>query len=140
MIPQKTTIIRFQSKSLDDLRTNRRCRQQSIDDKPISIITRTEMNLSTIGCNDNYAEINENSCHDDETHDLRRQRCHSAPGSPTKINDKELTMFIQCGQKSMTDSFVYNVDLSDTNKAMHQSHSRTSVLFVCLMPRISCLF
>jgi hypothetical protein len=86
------------------------------------------MDLSGIGCN-NHLEIDENQFYNDE---LRPPRSHSAPVSPTKFYDKELAAFIQCEQQQH-DSFVYNIDLSDTNETIHQPHSRTAIFFVSLL-------
>jgi len=91
------------------------------------------MDLTGIGC-DNNIEI------DDDERDLRLQRSHSAPVSPTKVYDKEFAAFIECEQQQqqlMTDSFVYNIDLSDTNQTTHQSQSRTAIFFVSLLQLIS---
>jgi hypothetical protein len=92
------------------------------------------MDLTDIGC-DNNIEIDDN----DDERDLRLQRSHSAPVSPTKVYDKEFAAFIECEQQQqlMTDSFVYNIDLSDTNQTTHQSHSRTAIFFVSLLQLIS---
>ncbi len=115
----------FQSKSLDDLRLN-----EQTDDNHVSNTARTEIDLSDIGC-DNHINIGDNE------DDLKSQRSQSAPVSPTKIYDKELAAFIQYEQQQQQqligDSFVYNIDLSDTNETNHQPHSRTAIFFVSLL-------
>lgn len=131
--------IKFLSKSLDDLQIRRQRRQKQIDGNHVSNTTRTEMDLTGIGC-DNNIETDKNQLSsadddDDDEHDLRLQRCYSAPVSPTRIYDKELAAFIECEQQQqqmMGDSFVYNIDLSDTNETTHQSHPRSAIFFVSL--------
>ncbi len=123
---KQTSKRKFQSKSLGDLQISRQT-----DDNRVSNTTRTEMDLSGIGGCDNYIK-------DNDDNDLRSQRSQSAPVSPTKIYDKELAAFIQCEQQQqqqqiISDSFVYNIDLSDTDKTVHQPHSRTSIFFVSLL-------
>ncbi|CAF0996293.1 unnamed protein product [Rotaria sordida] len=125
---KKILKIKFQSKSLDDLRLHRECQHQQTDDNYVSNTTRTEIDLSTIGCNMNI-DINEKQLYDDDKYDLREQKCQSAPVSPTKIYDKELATFIECEQKLITDSFVYNIDLSDTNDITCQPQARTAIFF-----------
>ncbi|CAF2667301.1 unnamed protein product [Rotaria sp. Silwood2] len=127
---KKILQIKFQSKSLDDLRLHRECQRQQTDDNYVSNTTRTEMDLSTIGCNMNI-DIDEKQLYDDNKHDLREQKSQSAPVSPTKIDDKELATFIQCEQKLITDSFVYNMDLSNVNDITRQPRARTAIFFVC---------
>ena len=115
--------IKFQSKSLDDIQIHRR---KQINSDHVSNTTRTEMDLSGIGCNNiNNSDIDE--------YDIRPQRSQSAPVSPTKFYDKELAAFIQCEQQQkelISDSFVYNIDLSDTNETSNQPHLRTAIFFV----------
>lgn len=123
---------KFQSKSLDNLLLHHQCRQTS--DNHVSNTTRTEMDLSGIGC-DNHINIDE---YEDDDNDLKPQRSQSAPVSPTKIIDKEFDAFIQCEQQQqqqqlISDSFVYNIDLSDTNETSHQLQSRTAIFFVSLL-------
>ncbi|CAF3597370.1 unnamed protein product [Rotaria sp. Silwood1] len=125
----KTVQIKFQSKSLDDLRVHRECQRQQTDDNYVSNTTRTEMDLSAIGCNVNI-DINEKQLYDDNNkHDIREQKSQSAPVSPTKIYDKELATFIQCEQKLITDSFVYNIDLSDVNDITRQPQASTAIFY-----------
>ncbi len=125
---KQTSKRKFQSKSLGDLQIPRQT-----DDNRVSNTTRTEMDLSGIGDCDNYIKDNDD--------DLKSQRSQSAPVSPTKIYDKELAAFIQCEQQQqqqqiISDSFVYNIDLSDTDETVHQPHTRTSIFFVSLLLKI----
>jgi hypothetical protein len=121
LLKQPKAQIKFQSKSLDDLRIS-----QEIDDNHVSNTTRTEMDLSGIGCCN--IEMNNNQ------DDLKSQRSQSAPVSPTKFYDKELAAFLQCEQQQLlTDNFVYNIDLSDTNETSHQPQLRTAIFFVSLL-------
>ncbi|CAF3642028.1 unnamed protein product [Rotaria sordida] len=118
--------IKYQSKSVDNLLINRQYRQEKYrqtstgdDNNNISITTRPELDLSCIGSDE---ENNE--------YDLEIQRSRSAPISPTRIYDKELGAFIDCEQQqSITDSFVYNIDLSDQNESTHQPNSRIAIFF-----------
>jgi hypothetical protein len=117
--------IKFRSKSLDDLIMNRP--SQSNDDQSISNTTRTEMDLSGIGCpiNKEIDNLTDNY--------LQPPTSQSAPVSPTKIHDKEFDAFIQNEQQQLiADNFVYNIDLSDTNESTHQPHSRREIFFVSL--------
>ena len=41
----------------------------------------------------------DNDDDDDDERDLRLQRSHSAPVSPTKVHDKEFDAFIECEQQ-----------------------------------------
>lgn len=132
---KQTSKKKFQSKSLDDLSLNHH-RYRQINDNHVSNTTRTEMDLSGIGC-DNHMNHNNNS-NDDNDNDLKPQRSQSAPVSPTKIYDKEFAAFIQCEQQQqqqelISNSFVYNIDLSDTNETSHQVHSRTAIFFVSIL-------
>ena len=118
--------IKFRSKSLDDLKMNRPF-QSNDGDQSISNTTRTEMDLSGIGCPINK-QIN-----DDDHHHLQPPTSQSAPVSPTKIHDKEFAAFIQNEQQQLiANSFVYNIDLSDTNENAHQPQSRREIFFVSL--------
>ncbi|CAF1043007.1 unnamed protein product [Rotaria sp. Silwood1] len=116
--------IKYQSKSVDDLLINRQniYKQTSTVNDNNNNISKTilpELDLSGIG---SYEENNE--------YDLEIQRSRSAPVSPTKIYDKELGAFIDCEQhQSITDSFVYNIDLSDQNENIHQPNSRLAIFF-----------
>ncbi|CAF2187449.1 unnamed protein product [Rotaria magnacalcarata] len=120
----KTSLIRFQSKSLDDLRLRRECQHKQADSNHVTNTTRTEIDLSTIGCNYNNNKI---QFYEDNEHDLPGQKSQSAPVSPTKVYDTELATFIQCEHKLVTDSFVYNVDLSDTNETIRQPQARSAI-------------
>jgi hypothetical protein len=128
----KSSLIKSQSKSLDDIQIHQQHRRKQLNNNHVSNTTRTEMDLSGIGCN-NDLEIDEYLS--DNEDDQRPQRSQSAPVSPTKIYDKELAAFIQCEQQQqqqqlISDSFIYNIDLSDTNETSHQPHSRTAIFFV----------
>ncbi len=124
--------IKYQSKSLDDLLIHRRHQQEistNNDDQNVSNTTRTELDLSGIG----YDEEN-------DEYDLQIQQSRSAPASPTKIYDKELAAFIQSDQQQQEtsgDNFIYNIDLSDLNETPHQQNSRLDIFFVCLFSRIN---
>jgi hypothetical protein len=111
--------------------------QNSTDDNHVSNTTRTELDLSGIGCDNNDLEFDENLLNNDNNeYDLRPQRSQSAPVSPTKVYDKELASFIQCEQQQqqfIRDCFVYNIDLSDTIETTHQPHSRTEIFFVSIL-------
>jgi hypothetical protein len=115
--------IKYQSKSLDDLFIHRRYRQNSInDDNKVSNTTRIELDL----CGTSYDEEN-------NAYDSPIQRSQSAPVLPTNIYDKELATSIHCDQQqSITDNFVYNIDLSDSNETSHELNSRLAVFFVSL--------
>jgi len=130
--------IKYQSKSLDDLLIYRRHQQDknlkiSIDnnDNNISNTTRTELDLSGIAYDDDEEEDNE--------YNLEIQRSRSEPASPTKIYDKELAAFIECDQQqqqqqqTITDNFIYNIDLSDSNETSHTLNSRLAIFFVSLV-------
>jgi hypothetical protein len=90
------------------------------------------MDLSGIGCNIN-TEVDNHQFHNNMDDDLQPQTSQSAPVSPTKIHDKEFAAFLQCEQQQqqlIADSFVYNIDLSDTNETTHQPHLRREIFFV----------
>lgn len=129
--------IKYQSKSVDDLLIHRRHQKEQNqqissdnDGNNVSNTTRTEFDLSGITYDDDYDEDNE--------YDLQTQRSRSAPSSPTKIYDKELAAFIDCDQQhhhqqqSITDNFVYNIDLSDSDETPHPLNSRLAIFFVSL--------
>lgn len=103
------TKIKFRSKSFDHLPSDD-------DDHHVSNTTRTELDLTGIGYEMN-SDIQEG-----ET--LRSQ---SAPVTPTKMFDKEFLSFLQCEQEMISDSFVYNIDLSNGNENIH---SRREILLV----------
>lgn len=142
----KSTRRPFRSKSLDDLRLRRPTRRKRSDDDAdddddhVSNTTRTEMDLTGIGCradgDDDDDDDVENRPHTNDDYDLQLPRSRSAPVSPTQFYDKELAAFIQCEQQQqqmMADSFVYNIDLSDTNEnGAHQTLSRAAIFFVRL--------
>jgi hypothetical protein len=89
-----------------------------------STTTRTQYNLSNIECDNDD---------DNEYDDSSIQYSRSAPSSPTKIYAKELAAFIDCDQidqELMTDNFIYNIDLSDSNEISHKSNSKFSIFFV----------
>ena len=130
-----TKNIKYCSKSLDDLLINRRkqclrtINNDSDDNNNISSTTRTAFDLTDIGYDDDDDDDEDNE------YNLETQRSRSAPVSPTKIYDKQLTAFMQCdqsAQQSLLDNCVHNVDLSDSDKHLHQSHSRKIILFVRL--------
>jgi hypothetical protein len=102
---------------------HRRYRQNSInDDNKVSNTTRIELDL----CGTSYDEEN-------NAYDSPIQRSQSAPVLPTNIYDKELATSIHCDQQqSITDNFVYNIDLSDSNETSHELNSRLAVFFVSL--------
>jgi hypothetical protein len=71
---------------------------------------------------------------EEEEYNLDIQRSRSAPTSPTKIYDKEFAAFIECDQQqSITDNFIYNIDLSDSNETSHTLNSRLAIFFVSLV-------
>lgn len=128
---------KFQSKSFEDLRL--RPQNQQNNDNHVSNGTRTEMDLSTIGCNENRI-FDEKKLYYDDEHDPQEQKSQSAPVSPTKVYDKELATFIQCEQQLITDSFIYNIDLSNTNEATHQPQTRATIFNVCGLVNVSCYY
>ena len=120
---------RWQSKSLDDLQLAQRRERSPTDENHVSNTTRTEMDLSGIGCDQNDLHCAENG-HD---YDQQSPRSRSAPVSPTQIYDKEFAAFLQCEQQQqqiIADNFVFNMDLSDTIETGHYPHSRAEFLFV----------
>jgi hypothetical protein len=125
--------IKYQSKSVDDLRIHQRYRQKKDpqistenNDNNISNTTRTEFDLSEIAYDDDDD--------DDDEDNLQTQRSRSAPASPTKIDDKELAAFIECDhQQLIADNFVYNIDLSDSNETSQPLNSRLDIFFVNLI-------
>ncbi|CAF1669537.1 unnamed protein product, partial [Adineta ricciae] len=134
---KRSSRIRFQSKSLDDLQLHRQARRKQPHDHHVSDTARTEMDLTGIGCQDedqlNMNEDDEDDDDDDHDDNSQPQRSRSAPVSPTQVYDAELAAFLQCEQQQqqlMADCFVYNMDLSDaTENSTQQSHSRTAIFF-----------
>ena len=95
---------RYQSKSVNDLLIYRR----NSNEQNVSHTTRTELDLSDIGCEQN-----------ETNNDLPIQRSRSAPISPTKIYEQELAGFIHGEDQhydSFTDHFIFNIDLSHSNE------------------------
>jgi len=109
------------SQSLDDLRLSRR----SNDENHVSNFARTEIDLTNIG----YDKTNPDNDEDIST-EIHFQQSRSAPVSPTRLIDKEFASFIQCEQQTMiSDNFVYNIDLSDTNGTSHSNQSKMSIFY-----------
>lgn len=126
---------KFQSKSLDNLKIFRTYKTTTADDR-ISSTTKTEADLTNIGCQESSSIENEKENLDD----FKVQRSQSAPVSPTKFYDKEFTAFLQSEQQQqqlIADSFVYNIDLSDTTS--HSTYSRAEIFDVSLIKRIHLL-
>lgn len=101
---------KYQSRSLDDLRLSRRRRSTS-NDEPVSNTTRTEADLTSIGCEDQSDERVSTS-----SSSPPRPQSRSAPVSPTQLDDRDLLGFLRNEQ----DHFVYNVDLSDEKSSSRQ--------------------
>lgn len=110
------------SQSLDDLQLSRR----SNDENQVSNFARTEIDLTNIGRDKTNPDNDE-----DFSTEIYSQQSRSAPVSPTHLIDKEFAAFIQCEQQTtISDSFVYNIDLSDTNETSHSNQSKMSIFDV----------
>jgi len=128
---------KFQSKSLDNLKIRQTYKNTA--DNRISSTTKTEADLTNIGCCPKNSLIENEK---ENLDDFKVQRSQSAPVSPTKFYDKEFTAFLQSEQQQqqlIADSFVYNIDLSDTNQTSHSTYSRAEIFDVSLIKRIHLL-
>ena len=132
--------IQQRSKSLDDLVMHRlHQRRTSEQSNSVSNTTRTLFDLSLVGCDGQEQTIGsddencENENHFDNQSNQVLVRSRSAPVSPTHVYDEEFAAFIQCEQQHqqvMTNSFVYNMDLSGSLETSHQPQSRTAIFDV----------
>lgn len=128
------------SKSFDDLVLTKTYKNNRSDQSHhVSDTTRTILDLSLLGDEERYRngesddEKTDEHIHFDLHRARTRQRSRSAPISPTLVDDQEFAAFIQCEQQQQqttTDSFVYNMDLSDSIESSHQPKSRTSIFDV----------
>ena len=133
--------IKFRSKSFDQLPSVRQDQSNDNDDNHISNTTRTEMDLTGIGC-DMISDSIDDHPSTNTIDDRNPMRSQSAPVSPTEIVDKEFAAFLQCEQQQheqvFADSFVYNMDLSNSNENnTRPTHSRREIFFVSSLIEIS---
>lgn len=121
--------IKYQSKSVDDLFLRRR--RRDADERPssepdgnISSRALIELDLSGLAAGED----------DERGDDLLSQRSRSAPILSQELYERELAAFVQGDstqqQPSLTDSFVYNVDLSDSDQGARQVNSKIAIFFV----------